>query len=143
MVEERFEGEQDLDDLWHRYIGSHHMFASDELKKLNGLKDNKVLPRGKIYSLYLMSKHWRWLRLAVLKRDDYQCVQCGSRVELHVDHLHYPGFGREKPKDLQTLCAVCHAKKTTNWDLAAKRSPSKVAVESRQLFSILRRRNYG
>ena len=137
---EKFDGEQEMEDLWHKYIGSFHMRAFDELKMLNGLKDHKVLPRSKIYSLYTMSKHWKWVRAQIIRRDGFKCVLCSSRINLHVDHIHYPGFGNEKPSDLQTLCELCHAKKTKNWDMAAKRKPIMVRVESKQLFSILRRR---
>jgi 5-methylcytosine-specific restriction endonuclease McrA len=53
--------------------------------------------------------------LQALRRDDWQCAQCGSRHRLEVDHIeatrHRPDLAFSLP-NLQTLCASCHTKKT-------------------------------
>ena len=60
---------------------------------------------------------WRRLRRLVLERDAYVCQACGcsAGASAHVDHI-VPHQGAWKlfmeERNLQTLCAVCHGKKT-------------------------------
>lgn len=51
-------------------------------------------------------------KLAVLKKDGYQCVQCGSRNDLCIDHI-YPlaKGGSNDYSNLQTLCRRCNSAK--------------------------------
>lgn len=61
------------------------------------------------------SRRWPALRLQALRRDDWQCVQCGARGRLEVDHVLAV---RDRPDlafsldNLQSLCASCHSTKT-------------------------------
>jgi 5-methylcytosine-specific restriction protein A len=61
------------------------------------------------------SPRWANVRLMAKRRDDWKCVQCGSRHRLEVDHIQPL---RDRPDlafdlaNLQTLCGPCHAKKT-------------------------------
>ena len=58
---------------------------------------------------------WKALRMQALDRDDWQCVQCGERRRLEIDHIEAV---RDRPdlayslSNLQTLCGRCHARKT-------------------------------
>ncbi len=58
---------------------------------------------------------WKALRMQALDRDGWQCVQCGERRRLEVDHIEPV---RDRPDlayslaNLQTLCGRCHARKT-------------------------------
>lgn len=58
---------------------------------------------------------WAALRLQALDRDGWQCVQCGTRKRLEVDHIEPV---RDRPdlsfslSNLQVLCGRCHARKT-------------------------------
>lgn len=58
---------------------------------------------------------WRALRLQALRRDGWQCVQCGARGRLEVDHIlpvrTHPHLAYELG-NLQALCARCHTRKT-------------------------------
>ena len=60
-------------------------------------------------------RRWPGLRLAVLRRDGFACVQCGARGGLEVDH-QMPV--RDRPDlafsldNLQALCRSCHSRKT-------------------------------
>jgi hypothetical protein len=59
-------------------------------------------------------KDWR---IAVFKRDDYTCQDCGSRgVTLHADHIkpfaYYPEL-RLVIENGRTLCIPCHKKTET------------------------------
>jgi len=59
--------------------------------------------------------NWAETRLAVLKRDGYHCVECGSPDHLHVHHIRPRKKGGATQMDnLQTLCESCHAK-TPSW----------------------------
>jgi 5-methylcytosine-specific restriction enzyme A len=58
---------------------------------------------------------WKALRLATLRRDDFRCVQCGASGRLEVDHIEPVREAPERahdPDNLQSLCPVCHARKT-------------------------------
>lgn len=86
------------------------------------------------------SKEWKQ---AVLKRDNYTCVQCGCKKNLHVDHFPIPFFailnkliveqGIENLYDKaikydllfdmnngRTLCVDCH-KQTETWGFHGKK----------------------
>lgn len=64
------------------------------------------------------------LRVTVLERDNYQCVECGMTQAKHlalwnksltIDHINNLGRTTKKPDNrldnLQTLCLRCHGKK--------------------------------
>lgn len=63
----------------------------------------------------IRTKRWRGLRLEVLRRDGWQCVKCGARGRLEVDHVRpvrdHPD-GAFDMANLQTLCPPCHTQKT-------------------------------
>lgn len=74
---------------------------------------------------FYKSKQWRMVRLRVLKRDNYECVNCRkegkvtlNRFDKHktldVDHIKeletHPEL-RYDLDNLQTLCIWCHNKK--------------------------------
>ena len=58
---------------------------------------------------------WKALRMQALERDDWRCVQCGTRHRLEIDHIEPV---RDRPdlayslSNLQTLCGSCHSRKT-------------------------------
>ncbi|MEM1396049.1 MAG: HNH endonuclease [Pseudomonadota bacterium] len=61
------------------------------------------------------TKRWKALRLEALRRDGFQCVQCGARGRLEVDHIKPVRTHPELsfvPDNLQTLCPSCHTRKT-------------------------------
>ena len=95
------------------------------------------------YNRFLHTRWWKELRTIVLERDDYACVKCKSRMNLHVDHMVYPGEGCETPEHLQTLCYACHAEKTKSKDLLAGKNYMDKPIDfgkGDQLFSVLRRK---
>lgn len=52
------------------------------------------------------------LRLAVFRRDDFQCVRCGAETNLCADHIIPESKGGKTIlENLQTLCRTCNAKK--------------------------------
>ena len=51
-------------------------------------------------------------RDAILKRDGYECVKCGSKEKLEIDHIKpWRWGGVTKRKNFQTLCKSCNNKK--------------------------------
>lgn len=75
-----------------------------------GLKEHKR------YSRHITrGPRWKALRLQALRRDGWQCVQCGAKTRLEIDHIESV---RTRPDlawsldNLKTLCASCHTKKT-------------------------------
>lgn len=57
---------------------------------------------------YLKSPEWNIKRKAILKRDNYTCASCNSKVPLDVHHITYIRFGNELNEDLVSLCRECH-----------------------------------
>lgn len=57
------------------------------------------------------SNQWRIVRLAVLKRDNYTCRNCGAKGYLEVHHIKswaaYPSL-RFEMSNLISLCRKCH-----------------------------------
>lgn len=51
-------------------------------------------------------------RVAVFERDGFQCVQCGTRRDLTVDHIKPESKGgAHDPSNFRTLCRPCNARK--------------------------------
>lgn len=61
------------------------------------------------YEEYMKSKRWWSRKQQLFKVREKKCELCGSVTEIHVHHLTYDRLGRERDKDLQILCADCHA----------------------------------
>lgn len=61
------------------------------------------------------TRRWQALRMAVLERDGWACVQCRATRRLEVDHIQ-PVRARPdlafNPRNCQVLCASCHTRKT-------------------------------
>lgn len=62
------------------------------------------------YYSYIQTEAWRDQRMKILRRDNFQCVCCGTAKNLHVHHITYENLGAEEEDDLVTLCADCHAR---------------------------------
>lgn len=75
-------------------------------------------------------KRWAGLRLEAKRRDDWRCVQCGSKYKLEVDHRIPIRKRRDLAFDLdnlQTLCAGCHSRKTADEVGIRKPNPARAA----------------
>jgi hypothetical protein len=100
--------------MWYDLMGHVKMSPEEEVQKLNMLLAEKRITWKEAMRMYYVSKRWMSIRRAALKRDKYTCVLCGSTLRLHVDHKIYPSFiGGEEVEDVQVLCSLCHAEKTT------------------------------
>lgn len=63
----------------------------------------------------LKDPRWPVVRIQALRRDGWQCVICGSRRKLEVDHIEAVRNRADIAFDLgnlQTLCSKHHAEKT-------------------------------
>ena len=78
---------------------------------------------GFIYQGYFDSRAWKNLfdqwwarrRIEVFKRDGYKCVICQSPRNIECDHIVNRSQGGDSSmENLQTLCHICHEKKTNN-----------------------------
>lgn len=68
------------------------------------------------YNAYMKSAAWHRRRNRAIKRAGTRCEhvdsqgkRCWAQSHLHVHHLTYENFGKEKAKDLQVLCEDHHA----------------------------------
>lgn len=69
--------------------------------------------KGMPYREYLLTNHWRTVRLRALRDADYRCFLCFKRVRLDVHHVdeQYRCRGEETPADVVALCSGpdgCH-----------------------------------
>lgn len=79
------------------------------------------------------SKRWKALRLEALRRDGWQCVKCGARGRLEVDHIAPVRTAPERAFDLtnlQCLCGACHARKTRLEIGLGRENPAREAWKS-------------
>jgi hypothetical protein len=80
-----------------------------ELDLISG--KNKLLVRGRFPLDAKYPPNWEEVRQVVLKRDGYQCGNCGSTENLHVHHIVPLSLGGSNELgNLRTLCKTCHAK---------------------------------
>lgn len=70
---------------------------------------------------FYKSRAWREARWQALRRDHFQCVQCGDIAE-EVDHIiELTPENIDDPHialslgNLQSLCHDCHTRKTKGW----------------------------
>jgi len=65
---------------------------------------------AKTYSEYLITKHWKNLRLKIYERSNGLCEKCGDWLDgkFEVHHKTYVRIGNEREGDLQCLCHACH-----------------------------------
>lgn len=90
---------------------------ADYQKKIADLRENK--PR--VYQTIF----WKKLRKQILNRDGWMCVECKRRGKIspasEVDHI-IPVFlgGKHCPDNLQSLCHLCHVKKTQQDSMSAR-----------------------
>ena len=116
----QFSGCNDMAESGHIYCEKH--LAESQKKHKEWLEDhNKKKPfenakRANNYN----NAQWRMLRKEVLKRDNYQCCQCGNTAEesgfpLEIHHIIPPKGNKELFYDKNncvTLCKTCHARIT-------------------------------
>lgn len=63
-------------------------------------------------SVYRKKKIPDRLRTAVMERDEYRCVRCGTHRDLCADHIFPEVLGGEATlENLQTLCRPCNTSK--------------------------------
>jgi 5-methylcytosine-specific restriction endonuclease McrA len=63
---------------------------------------------NRFYSEYMKSDRWRRVRERRIFKDRGMCFVCGSRHNLEVHHVSYRNLGRERMRDLITLCREHH-----------------------------------
>lgn len=74
------------------------------------------MTRWKRHSAHITrGPRWRALRLEALRRDGFQCRDCGARGRLEVHHVKpvrtHPGLAYELD-NLRCLCRACHTRIT-------------------------------
>lgn len=64
------------------------------------------------YDKYLLTKHWKNLRLKIAEERKHICEKCNKIIKkgYHIHHLTYERIGNEKSDDLMFLCNNCHNK---------------------------------
>ena len=62
------------------------------------------------YISYLKSDKWKSIKRMMLIIKDNKCENCKSETALEIHHKTYKRLYKEKYKDLQVLCKICHKK---------------------------------
>ena len=116
----QYSGCNEMAEPGHTYCKKH--LAESQKKHEEWLKSrSKKKPfENAIRSNNYNSSEWRALRKAVLKRDNYQCQQCGMTAEesgypLEIHHFIPPKGNKELFYNIDncvTLCKICHARVT-------------------------------
>ena len=82
------------------------------------MNKNKYKNKKKELDRLRRSKEYTLLRNAVLERDKYECIWCGDKNNLEIDHIKsftiFPEL-RFAIDNCRTLCKSCHSK-TFMWD---------------------------
>lgn len=87
----------------YRLAGAGLIIIHDE--KLTAVELCKATP-------VFIERSWTALRAFIFARDGYTCVYCGSRADLHCDHvLARSKGGGSQPENLVTACASCNLSK--------------------------------
>ena len=103
----------------HTYCAKH--LVESQKKHQEWLENHKKKPfENAVRTNSYNNSEWRRLRKEVLKRDNYQCRQCGATAEesgfpLEIHHIMAPKGDKELFYNINncvTLCKLCHAKVT-------------------------------
>ena len=103
----------------HTYCKTH--LVESKKKHQEWLKNHKKKPfENAVRTNNYNTSEWKALRREVLKRDCYQCCQCGITAEesgfpLEIHHIIPPKGNKELFYDKNncvTLCKLCHARIT-------------------------------
>lgn len=94
----------------HRHMCSRACRNVSTSKLLGGL--GEWVPGGKHGPARNRGPEWRAAKAFALKRDGYECQQCGDTNQLEVHHWE-PWFVSfdNSPDNLVTLCSTCHRAK--------------------------------
>ena len=62
------------------------------------------------YKRYLLTKHWKELRIKVAEHYNYTCTRCCGtfKTGFTIHHNNYKRLGKEKLTDLTFYCSRCH-----------------------------------
>ena len=115
----QFSGCNEMAETGHTYCAKH--LLESQKKHKEWLENHKKKPfenatRTNNYN----SAEWRRLRREVLKRDGYQCCQCGATAEesgypLEIHHIIPPKGNKKLFYNIDncvTLCKCCHSRIT-------------------------------
>lgn len=81
------------------------------LSPKHSCSESVSVSRRSDYYAYLLSPHWKALRLEAFRRDGFKCSLCPSTSDLRGHHVRYRNpLTRCTVKDIQTLCEACHTK---------------------------------
>lgn len=104
----------DIAFLWNSYGEAKFLDSFKSELENAGYIENKEEREIREYreNTYRKKKINGTIRTLVYERDGYQCVNCGVRKDLSLDHIHPESKGgATTTENLQTLCRSCNSKK--------------------------------
>lgn len=100
---------------YHRKTRSNNIAQAQKEETENTLqlyKHNGNIKSFRKYQSYIRSDKWKKKKEERLKKDNYICLNCGSKEKLEIHHKNYNSLYNEDISDLKTLCEKCHKKIT-------------------------------
>ncbi len=82
--------------------------ARKKRKEQQQAKRQKKPRRVWQYAEYMSSSVWRRRRRRFIAKYGRICNRCRSTRNIEVHHRNYDRLGRERDRDLEVLCRVCH-----------------------------------
>jgi 5-methylcytosine-specific restriction endonuclease McrA len=111
--------------------------------KRSGTRSNPdTIARRRVAQRFYSSPRWRQVRDAVRRRDG-ECLECGTRRDLTVDHVIPRSVAPQlayHPENLRTLCRRCHGRKD-GARAAAATARTRALKTAQEHLSILREGN--
>ncbi len=111
-----YNGYFELTDAWTEVSGGRSVFKF-RLEMIEDMDENAATPEQ---PTVLELEHNRLIptsvKVEVYKRDKGQCVYCGSKTNLHYDHIlpFSKGGSSTTAANIQLLCAACNLRKHDN-----------------------------
>jgi hypothetical protein len=101
-----------LVDSWKEYDGQRYVFKY----RLVAVSDEAAAPAAAPAAEVAVERRRMipsWVKLEVWKRDGGRCVLCGSRENLHFDHIipYSKGGSSDTPANIQLLCGAHNIRK--------------------------------
>ena len=93
-----------------KMTGSKNTFYIDVKKVVKDWFNEHIHSYGKKSNRPNLPMQWKW---DVLEKSNYECVYCGAKKYLEIDHIiPLAKGGTHSLKNLQALCAACNSKKS-------------------------------
>ena len=117
LTSEQKENARKKQDLWLLNFKKQKKIEKRKKRKFFKVKNNNLLKKDRIskknfylkrHRKYINSHIWRLRKQKFFDLFGKKCKRCGSEENINLHHNNYSRMGKEKDKDLMSLCQNCH-----------------------------------